>query len=224
MRAVICGTGRCGSTWIHDVLNAADVECGHEEQFTPALYRDSWLTQEKGGNVRNMRVDSSMYALPYLEGRADPEMPPWEGWILHQIREPLACIGSIFGWKLLDRHAQGQGARFVTKHFELNGDTMLANVCRFYVVWNRRIEALGPRYLRYRVEDVDAKLVTDIAHLVGEPITTATAGKAIRSTENRYYGGGVRGDDFKAVPLTWEDIPSGVRPQVERAADRYGYR
>lgn len=75
----IAQTGHSGSAYTASVLWAAGIACGHEQ----------WWTMPGGERVDGLDGDSSWLAL------TAPEFRDYRGVVFHQVREPLACIGSL---------------------------------------------------------------------------------------------------------------------------------
>ena len=212
MTFVVVGTGRCGTTWLSDVLTKAGCPTGHEDVFTPLGYTEMWWWQGEDGKTHNLKGDVSLYAVPALH--------LWDGPILHQVREPLACIGSLTGWALPSfPNMQGSGGEYVNRYLGWTCSDQITASARYWVQWNEMCER-GRSYLRYRVEDAGPELLHDLLAFVGESLSLSTIQRAYRTVEPLSY----RGHGRRApVELDWSDIPDPERSQVKRLAERYGY-
>lgn len=206
--AAIVGTGRCGTTWVHDVLKAVGLRAGHEDYWKPGGPADDGA---------HLDVDASLYAVPWLDEH--------HGWVFHQVREPLACIGSIVGWKMVapdraDHH--GSLGEWFGEHYDLGIDPII-NAARYWLDCNRRCER-GGRYVRYRVEDVetDPTIVQMIALAAGQRVGKQRVRLAVHRSTQRYPGT-IKGPEYERVDLGWEDMPEPERTLVRERAERYGY-
>lgn len=213
MRFVTVGTGRCGTTWLSDVLTKAGCTTGHEDVWTPNGYTDLWWWHGDDGAVHELRGDVSLYAAPFLSD--------WDGPVLHQVRHPLDCIGSLVGWRLPSwPNKQGAGGEFVWDHLSWGScGQQVVDSARYWCDWNEMCER-GRTYLRYRVEDASPRLVCDLMDFVGEPVSPLAVEAAHKAFQPLSYRAAA---DRAPVALSWDDIPQPERGQVKRLAARYGY-
>lgn len=193
----IVGTGRSGTGFMSAALRAAGIDCGHEEWWGP-----TGTTRRAG-----MDGDCSWLAVPDLLGFGGP--------VLHQVRHPLDVIRSLVGIRMFTDPAHRAFRWFMYAELPgLRGDDV-QDAMLWYVEWNARCERHAD--LRYRVEDVDADLLVDIARVAGHPIDHATAVEALRQVPPRFNG-------RPRADLGWDDLPSGMlRDRLVAAATRYGY-
>jgi hypothetical protein len=111
LRAVVTGTGRCGTVYMARLLTTAGLPCGHESIFTPggleeAVWRlegarpvansNNMLTsgeadQRWQGYEHGVRADASYMAAPYLACRA----AIGDAQVVHLVRSPLQVITSF---------------------------------------------------------------------------------------------------------------------------------
>lgn len=76
---VVTGTGRCGTSFVAELLNRLGIKTGHESVFTADGLEDP---EDYDGDV-------SAFAAPHLCGEDGPAV------LL--VREPIACVTSIYG-------------------------------------------------------------------------------------------------------------------------------
>ena len=193
----IVGTGRSGSGFISKALRAAGIDCGHEEWWGP--------TPQRGRP--GLQGDSSWLAVP--------ELDVFDGPVLHQVRDPLDVVRSLVGIRMFSDNAHGAFRWFMFAHQPgLTGDDV-ADAMRWYVEWNRRCEAHA--VLRYRVEDVDAALLVDVARAAGHALELDVAAAAVDAVGNGFNG-------RRRADLGWDDLPVGpLRDELAETAERYGY-
>jgi hypothetical protein len=199
LRFIVVGTGRCGTAYIAQVLNQVGIFCGHEWVYTPHPVE---LPFEILG-------DSSAQAAPFAAS--------FPGLVLHQVRHPLKVIASFLRFGLFDDYRRcGEGGAFIARHFRFTGEP-LADAMRYYVEWNLLCERADD-YRRYRVEEIDSKLLRQIGDWIGIPVTEERADQALARIPNN---ANTRGD---VVPLSWSDLPTGtIKERLSEMAVRYGY-
>jgi hypothetical protein len=135
------------------------------------------------------------------------------------VRDPLRVIGSFLGIGLFrDPLSKGADGAFITRHFEFTGDE-IGDAMRYYVEWNARCERVpSDRYLRYRLEDIDASLLRRIANFLDRPISDEAIQAALEAVARDFN------TRYSQKPLSWSDLPAGpAREALEAAALRYGY-
>lgn len=199
LRFIVTGTGRSGTAYIAQVLNHAGIFCGHEWVYTP---------EPVSGDLEIIG-DSSAQAAPVAAS--------FPGLVFHQTREPLKVIGSFLNFGLFkDYRRCGAGGEFVARHFQFTGEP-LCDAMRYYVEWNRMCER-EERYLRWRVEDVDADLIVRLGERIGHPVKRDRAEVAIASVPRDCNTRNNR------AQLAWADLPAGAQKEaLKAAAVRYGY-
>jgi len=133
---VIVSTGRAGSTYTASLLSKADVKCSHEMWFTPS------------GFYKNLRHhgDSSWLAVPYLE-----ENPNLTEKVVHQVRNPLDVVSSLYGIGFFEPENSNSFNDFVRRSFQLTGNPLIDCV-RFWTEWNTRCEEISE--VTYLFEDL----------------------------------------------------------------------
>ncbi len=99
----------------------------------------------------------------------------------------------------------------------------VARATRHWVAWNARIEqsanAAGLRYVRVRVEDLDAETLFSVVDLLGGNADRQVVDAALDTVTkeaNRQPGGPSSG-------MTRHDLGDALASTFEAAADRYGY-
>jgi hypothetical protein len=199
LRFIVVGTGRCGTAYIAQVLNHVGIFCGHEWVYTPS---PAELPFEIMG-------DSSAQAAPIA---AD-----FPGIVLRQTRDPLRVIGSFLRFGLFDDYRRcGEGGEFIARHFHFTGEP-LPDAMRYYVEWNLLCER-AHEYRRYRVEDMNSRLLCQIGEWIGVPVVEESADQALARVPSNCN---TRGD---APSLSWRDLPAGTtKDRLREMALRYGY-
>lgn len=196
-RFVIVGTGRSGSGYIAAVLTAAGIPCGHEAW---------WTCFGVGGS--DVAGDSSCCALPWgLRG--------YRGLVLHQVRHPLAVVTSMIRDPLGEPH-RALFARLA------GGDPAdrLGFAMRVWLGFGRAADRMGVPW--WRVDDVDADLVSLIGAWAGMPVDAAAVAAALAAVPrdfNRHYSD-------RTTALGWDDLDThdpDLTYDIREQAARYGY-
>ena len=211
MRFLVVGTGRCGTTWLSEVLTAAGVPTGHEDVFTAVGIRDMWCWLGEDGKVHSLAGDVSLYAVPFLR--------EWDGPVLHMVRHPLDCIGSLAGWRLPSfPNTQGEGGQLVNAHLPWTCSDQITASARYWHDWNVMAER-GADYLRFRVEDATPTFLADLMRRYGHDVDVEALELAVAARSAADY----RIDSLAPIKLGWPDIPETERRRVRLLAERYGY-
>ncbi len=192
------GTGRCGTSSVAHMLGAAGVPASHEAYWHP--------TPRPAGVVD-------------VSALAAPSAAAWSGPVLHIVRHPLAVIGSFAGFGFWSnpgaRWRVGVEGRFVAEHFRFDDDDPWGTAARFYVEWNRMVEAAPGEYRRVRVGEIAAADLLWVAERAGVPVSEMNAESAVRmvpaTTNTRRRG---------RVTVGWEDVPFRALREI---ADEYGF-
>ena len=201
LRFLVTGTLRSGTAYTAQVLNRAGIACGHGWVVPPDGVRRYPHVEILG--------DAAPLAAPYVA-----EFP---GLVLHQVRHPLS--GDRIARRLAS-NGKPAGAwprgRIPAALSSAQGDP-LVEAMHYYVAWNVQCERHNG-YLRYRIEDFGAGLISRIADLIGQPVDPTALGQALAAVPtdaNTRYG---------ARHLTWGNLPEGpARDALARLAERYGY-
>ena len=197
---LVVGTGRCGLGYMAQVLTYMGIPCGHRWSQGPGPRRYPHV---------EILGDSSPMAAPAVQA--------FPGLILHQVRDPVAVIGSFLGTGLLrDPKSRGVDGAFLMEHFPFS-PFELGDAMRFYLNWNARCER-HDRYLRYRVEDIDLNLLRRLAEVIGVDVPDATIRKALSRVPR----------DFNRCPtprsISWADMPAcWAKTELMGMAARFGY-
>lgn len=195
MKFVIVGTGRSGSGYIARVLSQAGIRCGHERVFNP--FNEKLKTDLVG--------DSSWCA---MAPRFRDELPEW---VFLQTRHPLKVVSSFA--KKWDRTDAYWDMKASTIKRPLTGDDLVDGMACYVDVVT---EALELADMTWRLEDVNADLIYNLALLIGEYAPFADqAIAAVPKNINQHVDG---------ADLTWEDLPaSDLKQELRDLAERLGY-
>ena len=182
---VVTGCGRSGTGYAAALLSALEIECGHERVFTPE-------TQVAPRDLGGLTADASWLAAPFLSDLPDGAVVLHQvrdpvavvasllgiRFFSHPRRAPISTRmtdGVELARRAIVRKRRRpirrDFVRFIQRHEPviLEPHTELERTVTYWVRWNMMIERLvGSRpYLRYRVEDMDARLVGRILGLAG---------------------------------------------------------
>jgi hypothetical protein len=222
---VVAATPRSGTTFTSVVLTNIGLRCGHEQVFSP---RKPWGFH----GWRGYLGDASCYSAPYLQ-----ELPR-DTLLIHQVRNPLATIRSLAVWGLfmpfsVRRHVlipmlRWSRARpprelalsFMKAHCREAWRTErdgIARAAKHWLVWNLAIESNSREarldYVRYRVEDLAADQLVDLAKLIGDYDLDMTVDLPTGVNAGRHTG----------LEVSPEDLPCRLRADVGALAREYGY-
>lgn len=228
---VVTGCARSGTLFTARALSALGHACGHEALFTP----------ESDGvpDFGPARGDVSWLAVPFLA-----DLPAGTV-VVHQVRHPLRVVRSLvaqrffqtrphpFMWaryRLQYRHVRfgrpitnPRFIRFAARHcpgiFDLPGEP--ARAARYWVDWNRRAEEAASfghvRYLRVRVEDLDAAGLAALSGALGGTSDEGEAARVLAALGTTTHHGRSVG------PIELADIPEPERGPLVELAAAYGY-
>lgn len=154
MEWVVVGTGRCGSMWLHKVLQRAGVDAMHETVFTA----DRWTKTFDPAGWSQMEGEVSNGAAAFLD--QIPQTWP----VLHLVRDPFLSVASfhaIGAYGDEDKAETEAGIEFRNANCPAiyKQKDPLSRCVTHVVEWNHLCERaieLGHPYLRVRVEDIDA--------------------------------------------------------------------
>lgn len=201
---VVCGAPHSGLGWTADVLTRLGHGCGHLDAF------DAFHNTTAFGPLQG---EASWMALPFID-----DLPP-RSVIFHQVREPLSVIRGLLRSRLLTATSPERG--FVNRHHAgvLDHDDEVRRCMALWLRWNTGLDSFGDGdrpYVRYRVEDLDADALAQLAPLLGGCMSPSEA--ALRTPpppEPRSEDDG---------PRTFDELPAGpLRDEVRRLASSYGY-
>lgn len=206
MKLVVTGAGRSATGYTSTVLRACGVACGHEKVFHPKTLLAEW---------GELDADASWIAVPHMRG-----IKASGAHVLHQIRDPLAVVRSLYGLKIFEHHRpQEDPYLHVIWKFDkaiFAYDDPLRRVMSYWIRWNLAAEAQADG--SYRIESMDPERLHAMCRLVNPSIALKTCEAAIRDSDRTYN---TRGPDLS---ITWQDLP--VDPLTEQfcdLAERYGY-
>lgn len=193
---VVTGTGRSGTGYIANVLQAAGVNCGHEAWWNPF-----------NKHTPDLDGDASWLAVPYLH--------TYQGHIFHQIRDPIVVIRSLRNGDMF-----GDDVTLFTQFADLNTPggfkDDVESAIRFMVHWLQTAEKHAE--LSWRVEDVNPQLITDICRRLGRPLEESRARAAVEQTPRNVNEHGHH------PTIRWADLPDLPETRWLRTfAERYRY-
>lgn len=191
-RVVITGTGRCGTGWIAAVLGGVGVDAGHEAYWNP------------GAAGREVAIDASWCALAL--GVPDDVL------VCHQLRHPLAVISSECKQPTSGAYRKLQQS--VMRRWPTDPVRYAMEVVLEYL---RLADVSAHR--SWRIEDVTADLVIELAAMVGVAVSADVASTVLRDTTalTNWHGAG---PDY-----AWVDLPRGsARDELMDHARRWGWR
>lgn len=188
MSVLITGCGRSGTLYIARCLQLAGLDVQHERLGADGAVSSVWNAPQP----------------PYPSWHQQGERPAFDI-ILHQVREPLATMGSVMtggreGWKFNARWAPIDLSWHPVKR-----------AAYYWYWWNRRAEEQG--CYTYRIENLEAEWDVLMA-LIGHE-AEYTGDDVSKSTNSRRHDA-----------LSWEDVkqqaPEMLR-KIAGMAQRYGY-
>lgn len=135
-RFAVIGTGRSGTGYIAAVMQANDINCGHEGWFKP------------DDRTPALDGDSSWLALPDIESGA------WEGPVAHVVRNPVSVVRSLVGIKFFDAESEHEPyPQFARERCpEVRDLPPLEAAVEWWVAWNERCAKVAD--VKLRVEDL----------------------------------------------------------------------
>lgn len=199
-RFVIVGTGRSGTRYISRVLSAAGIRCGHEDWWT--------IT---GTRAIRLLGDASWLALFNLDG--------FRGHVYHQVRDPIEVIASLATtsmnpeWR--ERHPKSHAFHAYRSEYVTFGGDPLVDAMQFVDVYLTEAERVAER--TWRVEDVDADIIIQIAADIGRRLTRQAVEAACRYVQPTTHS-------REHEPLGWDELPEGpLKERLILHAEGYGY-
>lgn len=192
--AVIAGTGHHGSGYTARVLQESGIRTGHEEYYSFHVAPQELI------------IDSSWLSTAKLD--------EFDGIIWHQVRDPLKVVTSFS--TTMHHYVDNQYGNLRRSLMRpMTGDPLTDSMAT-YVDLNSIAEQYAER--RWRVEDVDAGLVVELAQRVGTTVPKEMAERAISAVSRK------TNQHTRATSLGWDDLPEvGVKDELREMADRYGY-
>ena len=192
-RFVIVGTGRSGTRYISEVLTASGIRCGHEQWWG------------LGGRSMRLDGDASWLATFQLDG--------YRGRVFHQVRDPIKVIRSLVGLDLSSRQRNRRWTQYRALVMGGLSNDPVFDAMRIVDMWVTESEGVAER--TWRVEDVDAELISEIAEAIGKQATPELDIPRDLNT---------RTDIKQVVDLDWGNLPnSTMKDRLMNLAARYGY-
>ena len=208
---VVTGTPRSATGYASMLFTAANVPCAHEKTFRPKTNVVDLLDFCEGDDALG---ESSWMAWLFLS------FLPRSTVVLHTVRNPWAVVDSLAHRNdLLPRAATLHPDRLIMRRVigvhcpEVERyDTAIDRAAAMVVYWNQRIEAVakasGLMYRRYRVEDVNADVLSNLLALCDIQRSPMEIERALKQVPNDVNGG--RQIDYK-VKVTNPDIVAFIK-------------
>jgi hypothetical protein len=209
------------------VLAAMGLRCGHEDLFnqnsTQGRLPLPWPDDMPG--------ESSWFAVPFLEAL------PAGTLVAHQVRHPLGVVNSSVRNKFFERARWDRASldekryrqylvySFMEHHIRgMHNGSDVEKAMRYWLEWNRLAERAeniqGLRYIRYRLEDIGARLEF-LLDAIGLPYDKARIPEVLAQFPKNYN---TRGPVEPGEEVTWDKLPPGqLTEEVKAQARRYGY-
>ncbi len=151
---------------------------------------------------------SSTFAAPFLK--------EFNGIVLHQTRHPLYSVNSLLqrGYEI------GYASKFVDIT-DIAGEKKIVDrkvAMRIYVKWHKFCENTGQQYIRYQIERLTPKMITEFCEILGEPKPISKIEEAMNIPK---HIGTPKGYKMK---YSWEDLPDCTDKDIlHKTGIRYGY-
>ncbi len=219
LRLVVTGMARSGTKYMAEVLTAGGLQCTHEKVFGSCDQID----------LDEARRESSCFAAPHL-GELHPSTA-----VVHLVRNPFAWLKS-WRTKRIDASTLDR-VLYPNYSWDSQHDHVIAAM-QAWVCWNLLCESWA--WARYRVEDLSADQLMEIASMSGSGLSTARisfadALRRVPKDVNTFqdavpfcqgHGMSLEGEHLDTLsdptPENLPDCPQ--RDRFLRLADRYGYR
>lgn len=181
---LITGCGRSGTLYMAKALRLAGFAVGHEELGPAGAVSSQWA------------VDTEHYPYYHQQGPR-----PVFDIVLHQVREPLATIGSL-------TTSLPQSWRFVGEFVPVTGDVVL-DAAAYWYHWNLLAESQA--VFTYRIEALERAWPRIMAVLGGDAPYEVVRGlpKNVNARDH--------------VAVQWKGL-GAYRDKIEGLSRRYGYR
>jgi hypothetical protein len=183
LECVVVGTGRCGTTYMAQLLTSAGIPCGHESIFTPEddfkkiknklknldnvdlkLSECSLMSEKPWIGTNSIVADSSYLAAPFLKYGFFKTVK-----IIHVVRHPLDVISSFVLDGLYFEHFVPEKSvpyqDFIKKNMSrvyYNDLDAVNRAAIYYIYWNKLIERSirwPENYFLHKVESSPKKLI-----------------------------------------------------------------
>lgn len=197
-RFVILGTGRSGTGYISRLLTEAGLRTGHEDWWNPRNHRKPLL---KG--------DATWCATFMLDD--------YRGHIFHQVRDPIRVIKSLVAVEAGPSQWSTPHGQHRARWVSFTGDPVL-DAMTIADTWITKAEKIAE--WTYRLEDVNADQIRDLALRSGFTLTDDQTSEALAATPST-VNIKIR---FQREPIAWEDLPQGrIKDRLLAHAEQYGY-
>lgn len=200
-KVAIVGTGNSGTGFISGCLSAMGAKVGHEQWWNP-----------HGIQAPGLVGDASWIAANHLDD--------YDGEVWHQTRHPLAVIRSLIGSGIFDPDAPDWLRRYETERAHWAGyqpdDPPEVKALRVVAHWWAVCDSIATH--TWRLEDVDAAMLCDLAGKLGRQVPDGFADVVLGK-----FGVG-RNNHAGDCRITWAELPDGPDKQaVAEMAARFGY-
>lgn len=196
-RAVIVGTGRSGSGYISEVLNAAGIRCGHESWWNPV-----------GHEISGLDVDSSWCAVRDLQHRQPRPT------VYMQTRDPLKVIASLAENPDFGEYRELRESMLC----RLSDDPLLSAIQITYG-WTKLCLSLQPA-CAWRVESLDDPHM--MKHILANVIGPRLSARVLNIDAALEVPLDVN-DHKTRLTLDWDDIPLSWRGDLQKLSTQLGY-
>lgn len=221
---LVCGTGRCGTAYMAQMLTDLEIPCGHQKVFSPELDPEVGLRIRK----RTPWAESSPAAIPILA------KVPKEVYCVHLTRHPLLVLASIYRSRFFEKPQNDIYYRFAEDVLPglRHERTPLARAARFVVGGNRRIamaldqRGLGSKHDRQKIENLsssDGLAVHGLLGIAGVHVALELVRAVVSELPGDYGTDGATASLNQATEFL-QYLPVTLRNELETTIDDYGYR
>jgi len=194
LKIVVAMTCESGGHRLAGIFNSLHIRAGCNEVFT-----------SKGVASRpEIECDISWSCIPYLDLIQQAGIM-----IAHQVRHPLWVVNDLLE-RSFYRHSD---IDTVSEYVYLSGNDEALDILRYWIAWNKIIEATGA--MRWRFENIRFDLIRGVVAAAGYRVTNYECSRVLNKHKPK------RND---ACSITWGDIPDSREKIVAMTlAKRYGY-
>jgi hypothetical protein len=230
---IITGCPRSGTLYITQVFTELGIACEHETLFSIDHVIDTFPKIKYVHALKSWKASKpditicgevSWLAVPFLD-LIDPSIT-----ILHQVREPIACVKSLYGRGFFLENRPGVRKRFTkfandhlkTNKFENEIDRCFA----FWTWWNKAAEKYAR--LTYKVETTkeNPTHLMNITNLVGYARTQEEIESVLTKVKTNVHLGTWKKDYRVEIvdKVGWDYIANqDLRKEAYDLAIKYGY-
>ena len=217
---LVTGCARSGTGYTAALLSRLGLPCGHERLFEPAALRPFDPARPDAAPPWPARVaaESSWLAAPFVAGLPEGTL------VVHQVRHPLAVLRSNLRIGFFSRPSAY--LEFASAHLPgLDQGAEIERAALYWIGWNTLIERASSlpnlRYLRLRLEDLDERVLRELAAAAGLGVAASEVRAALSQVPRDANTRGRRSGDGQ---VRLEDLlPGPLGEALQTAARRYGY-